>query len=89
MDINIVAVTSEATGIPERLVISVLKEGKESLEKGKCLLPRQKGKKCPKKPTIDIGTFTDSSIVQKISEFYVVKKEWSSLRKLLVSRMIL
>ena len=33
MDINIGAVTSEATGVSERLVSTVCKEGKESLKK--------------------------------------------------------
>ena len=49
MDINIVAVTSEATGISERLVTSVLKEGKESLEKGKLSPSMPKRKKVPQK----------------------------------------
>jgi hypothetical protein len=33
LNINVTAVTSDATGVSERLVSFILKEGKESLEK--------------------------------------------------------
>ena len=44
-----------------------------------------KGKKGPKKPRVNVDTFMDSAIRQKIREFYTVKKECPSLRNLLNS----
>lgn len=85
MDMNIATVTSEATGVSERLVNTVLKEGKQSLERGELSFSTPKGKKVPKKQRINVDTFTDSAIRQKIREFYAVKKECPSLRKLLNS----
>ena len=45
LNINITAVTSEATRVSKRLVSTVLTEGKESLEKGELCFCTPKGKK--------------------------------------------
>ena len=75
LNINITAGTSEATRVSKRL----LKEGKESLEKGELCFCTPKGKKGVKKPRIPVDAFMDSAIRQKIREF---KKECSSIRRL-------
>ena len=74
LNINITAVTSEATRVSKILVSTILKEGKESLEKRKLCFSTPKGKKGVKKPRIPVDAFMDSAIRQKIREFYVVKK---------------
>ena len=48
------AVTSEATGISERLMNTVLKEGKESFGKGKLCFFTHKGKKYVKKIIVHV-----------------------------------
>ena len=62
---------------------TILKEGKESLEKGELSFSTPKGKQCPKKERVNVDTFTDSAIRQKIQSYYAVKKECPSLRKIL------
>ena len=64
--------TSEATRVSKRLVSTrpILKEGKESLEKGELCFCTPMGKKGVKKPKIPVDAFTDSAIRQKIREFY-------------------
>ena len=73
MNIDITVVTSEATRALKRLVSTLLKDVKKSLEKGELCLCMPKGKKGAKKPSARVDAFTNS-IRQKIHEFYVVKK---------------
>ena len=55
---NITAVTSEATRVLKRLVSTILKEGKESLEDRKLCFSTPKG---VKKPRIPVDVFMDSA----------------------------
>ena len=72
---NISAVTSEATRVSKRLVSTILKEGKESLEKGELCFPTPKENTDMKKARIQVDVFTDSAFRLKICEYYVVKKD--------------
>ena len=83
LNINIAAVTSETTRVSKRLVSTIHKVGKESLEKGELCFSTPKGKEGAKKPRIPVDAFADSAIRQKICEFYVVTKECPSIRRLL------
>ena len=50
----------EAIRVSKRFVSTILKEGKESLEKGELCFSTLKGKKGGKKPAIPVDAFTDS-----------------------------
>ena len=69
LDINITAVTGGATRVSERLINTILKEGKESLEEGNYVSLHVKEGNMQKELIVHADTITDSAI-----ECYVEKK---------------
>ena len=67
LDINITAVTSQATGISGRLINTILKEGKGSLEKGELFFSTRKGKKYSK-------IIVNANSTHSAFQFYTDKK---------------
>ena len=80
---NVVEITSEATGVSVSCINKIMKEGKNSLEKGELSFSTPTKKKLPRKKRIEVDGFTDCAIRQKIHSFYVVKKERPTVKKLL------
>ncbi|KAJ4440513.1 hypothetical protein ANN_08654 [Periplaneta americana] len=85
MDINVAHVTSEATGVSERVITRIVKEGIESLAKGSLSFSTPNGKKGERKKRVEVDNFTVCAIRQKIRGFYAVERECPTVGKLLTA----
>ena len=78
---NVVEAISDSTGVSETLVKVIAAEGKQSLARGSLIFSTPTEKKSPRKKRIVVDDFTRDVIRRKIHNFYIVKKEPSTLKK--------
>lgn len=82
-DINLINTVSEVTGLSKSSVIRIVKQGNQlALDTGVGMFKPEEKKKHVRKKRIAVDKFTEGIIRRKVIQFYTVKKEVPSIRRL-------